>query len=366
MSIRKSRFSKLYYFLSILYGGVVRFRNLLYDKGFIKQNKFPIPILVVGNISVGGTGKTPHVEYIIELLLKEGYKVAVLSRGYKRKTKGLIEADINSTASEIGDEPWQIKHKYPDIRLIVDSNRSRGIQYILDTQEEISKVDIVVMDDGFQHRKVKPSFSIILSDYSNPFNRDYLLPYGELREPAEARFRSEAVIVTKCPKDISPIEYSIIERELNLYPHQSVFFSFIEYNKPKSIESFSNYSYICDDIELKSNCIAVGGMAKNTIFFEYISSHYNLLESLSFPDHHSFNNDDIASIEQVFDRYAKGNKSIYIFTSEKDAVRLFELKDKIRKDIYNCIYYIPIVIDLQSKTDKFKSMIRNIININSK
>ena len=205
------------YPLSWLYGTGVCLRNKLFDWGWLRSRSFDAPVICVGNIAVGGTGKTPHTEYLIKLLQNEGINVATLSRGYKRKSKGYILATAESSVQKIGDEPYQIKSKFPDIRVAVDENRCHGIEQLLTLKSPA--VDAVLLDDAFQHRHVKAGMNILLTDYHRLLCDDALLPAGRLREPACGKNRAQIVIVTKCPDDIKPIDFNIITKRLNLYTY---------------------------------------------------------------------------------------------------------------------------------------------------
>ena len=215
------------YPLSWLYGAGVCLRNKLFDWGWLRSRSFDVPVICVGNIAVGGTGKTPHTEYLIKLLQNEGINVATLSRGYKRKSKGYILATAESSVQKIGDEPYQIKSKFPDIRVAVDENRCHGIEQLLTLKSPA--VDAVLLDDAFQHRHVKAGMNILLTDYHRLLCDDALLPAGRLREPACGKNRAQIVIVTKCPDDIKPIDFNIITKRLNLYPYQQLYFSRFRY-----------------------------------------------------------------------------------------------------------------------------------------
>ena len=205
------------YPLSWLYGIGVCLRNKLFDWGWLRSKSFDIPVICVGNLAVGGTGKTPHTEYLIRLLQNEGINVAALSRGYKRKSKGYILATAESSAGKIGDEPYQIKSKFPDIRVAVDEDRCHGIEQLLKLKNPA--VDAVLLDDAFQHRRVKAGLNILLTDFHRLLCDDVLLPAGRLREPAGGKNRAQIVIVTKCPDNIKPIDFNIITKRLHLYPY---------------------------------------------------------------------------------------------------------------------------------------------------
>lgn len=219
--------------LSWLYGLGVRLRNQLYEMGILKSHTFGIPVIAVGNITVGGSGKTPHVEYLIRLL-KDRMKVAVLSRGYKRKSRGYVLAGPETVSSEIGDEPYQMKNKFPDVFVAVDKDRCEGIRN-LTTDETTKETDVILLDDAFQHRRVKPGINILLIDYHRLIIYDKLLPAGRLREPQNGKNRADIVIITKCPTDLKPMEFRVLTKAMNLFPYQDLYFSTLEYGCPEPI-----------------------------------------------------------------------------------------------------------------------------------
>lgn len=308
---------KLLFPFAILYGLITSIRNLLYDKGILKSYSFDVPIIAVGNLSVGGTGKTPQIEYLIRLL-SEKYKVAVLSRGYKRSTEGFILADENATASSIGDEPFQFYSKFPNIQVAVDANRKNGIENLLQLQD---KPYVILLDDAFQHRKVKARFYILLTAYDDLFCDDYILPFGNLREPSSGKKRADMIIVTKCPKDLSEIAQQKIRKKLKV--KQQVFFTTIQYDD----YVFGNDSQLLvSEIQSKSK-VLVAGIAKPKLFFDFLKNETD--ETLVFPDHHHFSKQDC---EQILAK-ANGRK---IITTEKDFVRLNGLLPKAQ------LFYLPI------------------------
>ena len=219
--------------LSWIYGMGVGLRNLLFEIGILKSRAYDIPVIAVGNITVGGSGKTPHVEYLVNLL-HDKLKVAVLSRGYKRKSRGYVLADKDTTMPMIGDEPFQMKSKYSDIYVAVDKNRREGIAR-LTSDEETSDTDVILLDDAFQHRYVKPGINILLVDYHRLIIYDELLPAGHLREPKEGKNRADIVIVTKCPKDLKPMEFRVLTRAMSLFPYQALFFTTLVYKDLKGV-----------------------------------------------------------------------------------------------------------------------------------
>ena len=308
---------KILFPLAIMYWLVTYIRNLLYDSGIFKSYSFDIPIIAVGNLSVGGTGKTPQIEYLIRLLSKD-YKVAVLSRGYKRATEGFVLADENATAASIGDEPFQFYSKFPHIQVAVDADRRNGIEQLLNSS---TKPDLILLDDAFQHRKVKAGFYILLTAYDDLFSDDYSLPFGNLREPSSGKKRANVIIVTKCPKDLSELAQSEIQRKLKV--KQPVFFTTISYDD----YVFGADQKIKTEVIQTEEKVLVAGIAKPKLFFDFLKTDKD--ETMLFPDHHSFSEQDCDQILAT----AKGRK---IITTEKDYVRLNGLLPKEQ------LFYLPI------------------------
>ncbi len=218
----------LLYPVSLIYGFITGFRNFLYNYGILSTTVFPVPVICVGNITVGGTGKTPHTEYLIELLEKN-FKIAVLSRGYKRKTRDFRIASLSSTVSEIGDEPLQIFRKFPRTLVAVDRKRVNGVRKILELSPE---TDLIILDDGFQHRRLTPGFSILLSDFERPIIKDHMLPYGDLREHRSNMRRADIILITKCPESLSAIQRRLFVKEIGKAPYQNLYFTSLAYNAP--------------------------------------------------------------------------------------------------------------------------------------
>lgn len=324
---------------AFLYGLGVRFRNQLFDWGVLPAESYPIPVICVGNLAVGGTGKTPHTEYIIRLL-KDNYKIAVLSRGYKRKTPGFLLANNQSTSLEIGDEPLQMKRKFPDILVAVDADRRRGIQNLLSLPKEQCP-EIILLDDAFQHRYVTPSLSIILTDYHRLFYYDKLLPAGLLREPISGTRRSDMVIVTKCEKDMKPIEYRIIEENMKLLAHQSIHFTHIAYGEIEPVFPSLAPPLIRKEIRKKDELLALSGIASPVGFIKEVEKLSDKVIPLVFPDHHDFSKSDIKRIKSTFDHISPSGKRI--LTTEKDAARLLD-NPYIPEEWKTCMYYLPITI----------------------
>lgn len=317
--------------LSIIYGIVINIRNTLFHLDILKSKRFSIPILCVGNITVGGTGKTPHTELIISELKKK-FQVACLSRGYKRKSSGFVLADTHSTAKEIGDEPMQIKNKFPDILVACDGNRVRGIRKLLALP---TPPEVIILDDAFQHRYVQADKNIVLMDYNRPVYHDYLLPMGRLRESTNALKRADYIVVTKCPPNIQPIERRIIYKHLKIKPYQQLYFTSMEYGTPQSL---------CSGVKTpgptpQSVILCVTGIAQPDPYVEHLKKYTDQVKEIRYPDHHRFTEKDLQHIATAFHDIPFKEK--YIFTTEKDAMRL--LSCQLPKEIKKHIFYIPIV-----------------------
>jgi tetraacyldisaccharide 4'-kinase len=304
---------------AILYDFITSIRNFFFDKGIMKYNSFNIPVIAVGNLSVGGTGKTPQIEYLIRLL-SENYKIATLSRGYKRKSEGFVLADEKANAEIIGDEPFQYYQKFPQIQVAVDANRTNGIQQLL---AQKNAPEIILLDDAFQHRKVKAGLYILLTAYNDLYCADFILPVGNLRESRTSAHRAKIVIVTKCPESLSLDEKNKIEVQLNLNSNQQLFFTSISYDS----EVFSESGKIPVNEIQKIDKILLAGIAKPEPFFNFLKKEGD--EILAFPDHHHFSENEIAEIKVKA-------KNKLIITTEKDFVRI---KEQFPAEQ---LYYLPI------------------------
>lgn len=359
MSSKQRKYGILLYPLSLLYGFIVSFRNLLFDINILKTHEFAIPIISIGNITVGGTGKTPHVEYIAGLL-KYDFRIATLSRGYKRKTKGFREVSLNSTTKEAGDEPLQIKNNHPEISVIVDESRVHGINKLISDKEK--KIQVVVLDDAFQHRYVKPGISILLIDFNRPLNTDHLLPYGNLREGEHHKIRANIVIVTKMPCEIKPIERRILEKDLQLFPYQTLYFTTIKYKNPVTLFpgriSAINYNFTKN----KYSILLVTGIASPNDLINHIKRFSSSITHLNFKDHHIFTNKDIIKISAAFKGIQDENK--IIITTEKDSLRLRETQNgNLLEELP--AFYIPIEIDfLYGDKNRFNKQITEYVRKN--
>lgn len=342
--------------LSWIYGGMVRFRNWLFDIGLKKSQSFSIPIISVGNITVGGSGKTPHVEYLIRLL-HDKVKIAVLSRGYKRKTSGYVLADKDTTMSEIGDEPFQMHSKFDDIYVAVDAKRVRGIEK-LQNEEPTKDVDVVLLDDAFQHRYVKPGINILLVDYHRLIIYDKMLPAGRLREPLSGKSRADIVIITKCPKDLKPMEFRVLTKAMDLYPFQKLYFTCINYDTPKGV--FEDQQIAKEELK-NYHALLVTGIASPKQMEHDLKPMVKSMQSLSFGDHHRFKNKDITRINEAFEQMPEPR---LIITTEKDAVRLKEtegLYEIVKKSIYELPIKVSFMLEQEDNfNDKIISYVRKI------
>ena len=337
----------LLYPITFLYSIIIKFRNFLFDTNIIKGTYFnDVVVITIGNVTVGGTGKTPLAEYLIKNL-KEKYKIAILSRGYKRKTKGFLYVSLQSTYEDVGDEPIQIANKHKDIIVAVCANRVKGIKKIKAENE----VDIIILDDAFQHRKLIPKFSILLTTFNNPYFKDKFLPVGDLRDCRSQYKRAEIIISTKAPENTKPIERSIWKADIELMPYQRLFFSKEKYLKLKNV-FHSNIQF--DTQAGDYTILIVSGIANSNSFVDQIKNKYSeKIIHLKYRDHKKFSKKDIEKITTEFDQIK--NKKI-ILTTEKDAMRLrnFEFKDEIKQKMF----YLPIEIDFLFEAEKeFNSLI---------
>lgn len=340
--------------LSILYGIGINIRNRLFNLHVLESHEFDIPIICIGNITVGGTGKTPHTEALINEL-RHNYRVACLSRGYKRKTKGFVLATDSSTAADIGDEPMQIKNKFPDIIVAVDANRVRAIKKLMALPD---RPDVIILDDGFQHRHVKADINILLIDFNHPIHEDHLLPLGRLRESCHAVNRANYVIITKCPKNISPIEKRIISKQLNLKAYQQLLFTSLKYGDIRNLAGETVECSLTQDTAI----LCVTGIAHPEPYWEFLKGTGAQVFPLRFPDHHNFQAPDIERILQEYQKIS--NPAKYILTTEKDATRLrtYNLPDEIKEHLF----YIPVEPEFLSSREQLTKTIHDYVRKNQK
>lgn len=341
--------------ISLLYSFVLFLRHKLYDWNILKSKSYDTPNICVGNLNLGGTGKTPHIEYLIRLL-SEKYSVAVLSRGYGRNTKGFVMAEENHSYLDIGDEPLQYITKFKDIKVAVDESRCDGMDRLL---QEKNPPQIVLLDDAYQHRKIKPGLNVLLTDYYDLYSDSYLVPAGNLRDIKKASQRADIIVVTKSPNVITPYNRRDVENKLKPLPHQKIFYSYIEYLDFKPL---SKLSYETDIKEAKT-VLLLCGIANTYPLEDYLKRKYNTISKVKFSDHHSFTEKDIDIIIEKYNSLI--GKSKVIITTEKDAMRLIN-SSYIEKFDNIPIYTIPIKIKFHKEEgNSFDDEILNYINSNS-
>jgi tetraacyldisaccharide 4'-kinase len=313
---------------SLLYAIFICVRNWFYDKNILQSSTFNLPLICVGNLAVGGTGKSPMVEFLTKIL-KTQFEVAILSRGYKRKTKGYALADESSTALDIGDEPMQFHCKFPDIAVAVGEERIVAIPQLL---HDKPATKAIILDDAFQHRTVKAGLNIILTDYNNLFTRDWYLPTGDLRDEKRSYSRAEIIIVTKCPDNISQEEKEETKDEIRPLDGQQIFFSSIRYGRPYHL-----INKMETEITSKIEVLLVTGIADTRPLKKYLQEKSKTYYQLSYNDHHIFTIDDFKEIIKRFN--AIGGRHKIILTTEKDAVRLTKFAHELDKIPF---YVLPI------------------------
>jgi tetraacyldisaccharide 4'-kinase len=333
---------------AIIYGLILRVRNFMYDKQWLKTTQFNLPIINVGNLSVGGTGKSPMVDYLV-MILKHHRRIATISRGYKRRTKGYLLADATTTALEIGDEPMQFHLRHPDIAVAVGEERIVAVPQLLYDKPE---TDVIILDDAFQHRAIQAGLNIILTDYSNLYTRDFYLPTGDLRDNISSASRADIIVVTKCKPDLSVVERDEIIKELSPLPSQKILFTSITYGRLYQIVSQSP-----SEMSRQSEVLLVCGIANPKPLTDYIEENSSSYDALFFNDHHIFSIDDL---KEIYNRYEKmkGPGKI-IVTTEKDAVRLAKFRHELRDMPF---YVLPISITFLFDSEReFQTLITNFI-----
>jgi len=349
--------SPLLFPISLVYGLVVFIRNKLFDLKILKSTEFDFPVISVGNITIGGTGKTPVVEYLLAMLSSD-YKIAMLSRGYKRNTKGFLLAGPGTQPSEIGDEPFQIFSKFSNVIIAVDSDRVSGIEQL---KMQVKELQVIVLDDAFQHRYVKPGISIVLVDYHRPVFKDFLLPFGTLREGISGFRRAEIVMITKVPENIQWLEESFWRQKLKLLPKQPLFFTRYEYGELVPVYGTSeSYITIGQLSESHFKIMLLTGIANPKPIADYLTSNGLEFIHLNYPDHHEYAQHDIKNIQKKFLQIQNENKAI--ITTEKDAVKLRVLNN-LPPSFTDNIYYLPIRVKLlNGKEEVFNKQIIQFVN----
>lgn len=349
----------LLYPLSWIYGLIIYIRNQMYDLGVLKSMEFDVPVISIGNITVGGTGKTPQVEYLVNLLQGK-YEVATLSRGYKRKTSGFRLVEQNSTATEVGDEPLQIKNKYPNISVAVCENRVIGVEKLLGS--ESGKIpDVVLLDDAFQHRKIVAGINILLIDYNRQLKGDTLLPAGRLREGMIQMRRANIIVFTKCPNEVTPIMRRILQKDVRLKPYQSLFFTALDHGNILPVFSAPNPDKTFYT-EKSYSIIVLTGIAAPNLIYTHLKQYSRKIEIVSYPDHYYFTLSDIESVMNKFDNLQTDKKMI--ITTEKDSMRLKDMTN-LPENFKMNLYYLPVKIKfLDEGENEFNKKILNYVGEN--
>lgn len=341
---------------AILYGIITAIRNSLYNWHFLKEKKFSIHTIGVGNLAVGGAGKTPLVEYLIKLLLPEEPKLATLSRGYKRKTRGFILADKNSTAEDIGDEPLMYKYKY-NVEVAVDANRPNGVKKLLSLTVPPK---IILLDDVFQHRAIKCGLNIMVSDFNNLYFNDNMLPAGTLRESKKGASRADIIIISKTPERTSPIEMRNIIKDIHPKAHQKVFFSYIKYGELFSISNAKDKIDTLKDL-FRFRIIAFTGIANAEPMLNYLKEYAAEVKHLPFNDHQEYTPKHLEDIDRYYHSIQGGNK--LLVTTEKDLMRLKNTSIWHIAERMN-IFVLPIEITFKEKEEEFNNLILKYVRTN--
>ncbi len=352
MSLKKI----LFFPFAVIYGIITSLRNLLYDWKFLKSKSVDVHTICVGNLAVGGTGKTPHVEYLINILQND-FKIAILSRGYKRKTSGFIQATSTSTAFDIGDEPLQYKTKNPQLEVCVDANRVNGIKKMLELPEPPK---VVILDDAFQHRALNCELKIVISEYNNLYLNDCMMPAGYLRESKKGIERADIIIISKTPDKTTAIDIRNVIKDLKPLAHQQLFFTWLKYGELKGFQNPAETIDTLDDL-FRYRIVAFTGIGNPKPMITYLKEYASDVKHIQFPDHHSFTIQDIADVRAQLDAIEGGNK--IVVTTEKDAMRL---RGTDLQDIANTLplYVLPIEVDFKDKTQEFNDTIINYVRTN--
>ena len=335
--------------VSLLYGGIITLRDMLYETGMLKASTFSLPVISVGNLSIGGAGKSPHIEYLVRLL-QENIYVGILSRGYKRETNGFRLVSPVDTAKTVGDEPLQFKKKFSDVVVAVDENRALGIPMMVGRHPELQTI---LLDDAFQHRQVKPGLNILLTPYDDLFTRDFLLPSGRLREWRSGYTRADIIIVTKCPEMVSPEEREKITREINPRSHQTVYFSKFVYDYPYHFYDHRYRIKLDDDLDI----ILLSAIANTSYLRKYLEPAVKNIHEMEYEDHHTFTNSDIDYIIQKYKAIPAKRK--FILTTEKDATRLEPYKNVLYQNQIPVFVQPARVVFLDEDKKRFDEQVKN-------
>lgn len=331
---------------ALLYVGIITFRSVLFRLNILKSKRFDFPVICIGNLSTGGSGKSPHTEYLIELL--KNFNLGVVSRGYGRRTKGGVLASEQSTSTEIGDEPKQFKNKFPFIHLYLDEKRKRGIEEL---KRLYPQIQVILLDDAFQHQFVDAGLKLMLSDYTLPYFEDHILPWGNLREPQWGAHRADAIIITKCPKDLSDAEQLKIIKKIKVRPHQRVYFSTLIYKEFTAVFSAQKQT----SLEHK-NILLFCGIANPKPLISHLNSLGNQVKLINFADHHVFTKKEI---ENIINTYKAGGFT-HIVTTEKDVKRMQDFSYFSMFQDFP-LYYVPIQIKIINQESEFNQYILNYV-----
>jgi tetraacyldisaccharide 4'-kinase len=342
--------------LAWIFGFVTFLRNKVYDLGFIKSHQPQKHTICVGNLSVGGSGKTPHVEYLINLLGGE-FSLATLSRGYKRKTKGYIIADSQSSAEDIGDEPLLYKTKHPELTVCVEVNRVKGVKK-LSANEPTPQV--IILDDAFQHRPIKCGLNIVVSEYENLYYNDFLMPVGRLRESKSGMKRADIIVISKTPEKTTPVEIRNVLKDIKPLPHQYVFFSYLKYGDIYSVSNVNEKLSTLNDL-FRYRLVVFTGIANPTPMITYLKEYSAGVSHLPFDDHHQYTIADVANIQKYYETFEGGNK--LIVTTEKDLMRLKLPEIWAIAERMN-IFVLPVEVTFKDKTEEFNEIILKYVRTN--
>jgi len=337
--------------IALLYGLGVGIRNLFYRIGVLRSVRFDLPVISVGNMTVGGTGKSPHIEYLLNWL-DQHINVAVLSRGYGRKSEGFRPVSTIDTAELVGDEPLQFKRKFPNISINVGESRSLGVPEVVKRNPD---TQCILLDDAFQHLSVTPGLNILLTEFSHPFTHDWLLPAGRLREWRYGYRRADIIIVTKCPQDITQKQRLDMTLDIDPFPRQRIYFSKYQYGQP--------YDLLRQDVhrtlDLDTDVLLVSAIANTDYLLQYLGKEVRSVQTLEFEDHHFFDEDDLNDVNRRFERLVSRNK--IILTTEKDATRL-EIHEKFLWQNKLPVFVLPIEVDfLDDDPSKFKADVQQFL-----
>ncbi len=341
--------------LALVYGIIVGARRFFYRAKLLRSSRFDIPTISVGNLNVGGAGKTPHIEYLIRLL-QPYINVSVLSRGYKRRTEGFRMVETDSTAIDVGDEPLQYKLKYPSVPIAVAEKRAFAIPQMLYRHPDIQTI---LLDDAFQHLAVKPYLNILLTEFSDPFTKDYLLPAGRLRDWRATYRHADIIIVTKCPIDLNEVEKQSFIHNINPYPYQRLYFSYFNYSNPYPLFIHHTPPSVFKPLDAETEVLLVCGIAKTDYLLDYLSSKVKSVTTMAFEDHRLFSNYDVAQIKRLYDTLI-GKKKI-IITTEKDATRLLLHQDYLIENQLD-IHVLPVEVAFHFEQGQlFDTDIKNVL-----